>query len=180
MARDMAITVDQPPVRLMLPDLDSIRQPKIRAAVEHFRTLTAELAQAAEITERAQRGEGIPREMTTDEMGRLLVVRARSEEKRADAIGRLHNALNTGLAEWQTTARTAYVTAVTKLVALVPAMLEALDTLDREAGTSQAVDSYNGSRLMWRSPAEGVHISQAASALATLVHYYDQQGRKAA
>lgn len=179
MARNMDVAIDQPPVRLCLPDLDSIRQPRVRAAVEHFRTLTAELAQAAEITDRAERGEGIPRDMSTDELARLLVLRAKAEESRADITSRLHNALSSGMAEWQTNARTAYVTAVRKFVALVPDVLAALDTLEREAGTSQALDTYNG-RLIWRPPAEGPHIAQAGAALATLVHYFDQQGRQAA
>lgn len=179
MARHMDIVIDQPPVRLCLPDIDSIREPRVRTAVEHFRTLTTELAQAAEITDRAERGEGLPRDVNTDEMARLLVLKARANESRADATSRLHNALNSGMAEWQTNARTAYVTAVRKLVALVPDVLAALDVLELEGGTSQALDTYNG-RLMWRPPAEGPHITQAGAALATLVHYYNQREQAAA
>lgn len=175
----MDIVIDQPPVRLCLPDIDAIRQPRVRAAVEHYRTLTAELAQAAEITERAARGEALPPDVNTEEMARLLVLKARANESRDSATSQLHNALNSGMPEWQTNARTAYVTAIRQFVALVPDVLAALDTLDLDAGMSQTLDTYNG-RLMWRPPAEGAHIAQAGAALATLVHYYDQQGRQAA
>lgn len=146
MVRHMTVALDNP-VRMHVPDHDSIRQDEIRASVEALEALNDHL----------RHGDGTD---SPEAQGRLTA-----------AHGRVRHALSSHTAEWQRNCQVQYVRSIRTFAETVAPLLEALDRLDYWAGMAEMF--RDPSQLVWKPGPEGNCVAEATTTLISLLDHYE-------
>lgn len=166
---------DNPPVRL--PSSAVIGEPTIRKAVEHYADTIATVRQGHDVSNRLQAGHAID-ELSPQQIADAVTASRASDELRAGAAQRLHDALNGKLGAWVKDAQTQRAKAKETALQTIRAALDSIDNLEIVAGVVEMLDRHPG-RIVWEVPRSvGVDIGNAQQSLRALVDRLEAEGQQ--